>query len=219
MSLRLVLVRHAETAWNRERRYQGWQDTPLSELGRTQADAAARLLAAQPLAAVWSSPLQRARDTAAAIAAAQRLTVQEEAAFKEMRFGQWEGLTRDEVSARFPDAYQMWAQSPHQAVVPGGETLAEVRERVLRGLGDLREAHDGQTVCLVAHGISARLLILEALGLGLDRLWSLQISSTGISELEFRHDWAAVHRMNTLVHLERVPVPRPGPIGERARAT
>ncbi len=204
MSLRLVVVRHAETEWNRARRYQGWQDTPLSELGRAQAEAAGRLLAAQKLAAVWSSPLERARETAAAIAAPHGLAVREEPAFREMRFGEWEGLTRDEVSARFPKEYQVWADTPHLVAVPGAETLAEVRARVLAGLGNLRAAHDGETVCLVAHGISIRLLILEALGLGLDRLWSLQVSSSGISELEFRDDWAAVHRMNTLVHLERI---------------
>ncbi len=205
MSLRLVLVRHAETDWNREGRYQGWRDTPLSSAGRVQAEAAGRLLAREPLVAVWSSPLQRARETAGAIAAPQRLPVREEEAFKEMRFGQWEGLTRDEVSVRFPSLYRAWVETPHLVSLPGGETLAEVRQRVLDGLEDLREAHEGQRVCLVAHGVSIRILILEALGLGLDRLWSLQISSTGISELEFRDDWAAVHRMNTLVHLERVP--------------
>ena len=72
MALRLLLLRHAETDWNRERRYQGWTDTDLSEVGRGQAEAAGRLLARQPLAAVWSSPLRRARDTAAAIAVAHR---------------------------------------------------------------------------------------------------------------------------------------------------
>jgi broad specificity phosphatase PhoE len=204
VALRLLLVRHAETDWNRARRYQGWRDTPLSETGRGQAEAAGRLLARERLAAVWSSPLERARDTAAAIAALQELPVRESEAFKEMGFGDWEGLTGVEVRARFPALYESWRGTPHLVAVPGGETLAEVRRRVLEGLGELRAAHDGQTICLVAHGISSRMLILEALGLGLDRLWSLELSSTGISELEFRDDWAAVHRMNTLVHLERV---------------
>ncbi len=80
---------------------------------------------------------------------------------------------------------------------------------MLAGLTELRAGYGGQTVCLVAHGISSRVLVLEALGLGLDRLWSLQLSSTGISELEFRDDWTAVHRMNTLMHLDRVPAARP----------
>jgi alpha-ribazole phosphatase len=76
-----------------------------------------------------------------------------------------------------------------------------VRDRALAGLAALRAAHQGQTICLVSHGITGRLLILEALGLGLDRLWSFQLSSTGISELEFRDDWTTLHRMNSLIHL------------------
>ena len=205
MSLRLLLLRHAETDWNRERRYQGWTDTSLSAAGHAQAEAAARLLSGSRLGAVWASPLRRARDTAAAIAAPHGLEVQTDPAFREMGFGPWEGLTVSEVSARFPDAYRIWIEAPHRASWSGAETLAEVRERVLAGLDELRGAYAGQTVCLVAHGVSSRILILEALGLGLDRIWSLQISSTGISELEFRDDWTALHRMNTLVHLNRVP--------------
>ncbi|PWU25631.1 MAG: hypothetical protein C5B48_00265 [Candidatus Rokuibacteriota bacterium] len=202
MSLRLVVVRHAETDWNRQHRYQGWRDTLLSEVGRAQAEAAGRLLAPEPLTAVWSSPLVRATETAAAIAGPQRLPVREDAAFKEMGFGEWEGLTRDEVRTRFPAQYRAWADTPHLVVPPGGETLSDVRTRVLAGLERMRQVHDGQMICLVAHGVTIRVLILEALGLGLDRLWSLQISSSGISELEFRDDWSAVHRMNTLVHLD-----------------
>jgi broad specificity phosphatase PhoE len=72
----------------------------------------------------------------------------------------------------------------------------------------VRADHDDQSVCLVAHGISARIVILEALGLPLERIWSIHLASTGISELEFRADWAALHRMNTLVHLDAVPAAR-----------
>ena len=199
--MRILLLRHAETDWNRERRYQGWRDIPLSPTGREQAESAGRLLAASPLAAVWSSPLARARETAALIAAPHTLAVREADAFKEMGFGDWEGLTRDEVRERFPDAHRAWAETPHEAAWPGAETLGVVRARALAGLEALREAHQGQTVCLVSHGITSRILILEALGLGLDRLWSLQLSATGISELEFRDDWTTLHRMNSLIHL------------------
>jgi broad specificity phosphatase PhoE len=205
MALRVLLVRHAETAWNRERRYQGWQDTQLSQAGRAQAEAAGRLLAAEPLAAVWSSPLRRARETAAAIATPHGLPVRVDEAFREMGFGQWEGLSTEEVRARFPGAHRAWLETPHLAIVPGAESLVEVRERVRTGLGLLRGAHEDQRICVVSHGITSRVLILEALGLGLDRVWSLQLSSTGISELEFREDWSMVHRMNTLVHLEGLP--------------
>jgi broad specificity phosphatase PhoE len=204
--MRVLLLRHAETDWNRERRFQGRRDVPLSAAGREQAESAARLLAATPLAAVWSSPLSRARETATLIAAPHGLAVQVEEAFTEMDFGEWVGLTRDEVATRFPDALSAWAETPQAARWPGAETLDQVRARALAGLERLRAAHQGQTICLVSHGITSRVLILEALGLGPDRLWSLHISSAGISELEFRDDWTTLHRMNSLVHLADIAV-------------
>ena len=204
--MRVLLLRHAETEWNRQRRFQGWQDSPLSATGREQAESAARLLAATPLAAVWSSPQPRARETALRLAAPHGLPVREAEAFKEMGFGAWEGLSREEVARRFPAELAAWAETPEQARWPGAESLATVRERALAGLSELRREHKGQTVCLVSHGITSRILILEALGLGLDRLWSLQLSSTGISELEFRDDWTTLHRMNSLLHLADIAV-------------
>jgi len=208
MSLRLLLLRHGETAWNRERRYQGWTDTPLSAEGLAQAEAASRELKEHAFAAVYASPLQRARDTAAAIAAPHGLGVETDPAFKELGFGQWEGLTLDEARAGFPDIYDVWAKTPHLVSPPGGESLAQARERVLAGLGRLRAGHPDSVVCLVAHGIPVRILVLEALGLPLERIWSLHSAPTGISELEFRDDWTALHRMNTLVHLDAVPAGR-----------
>jgi alpha-ribazole phosphatase len=202
MSLRLLLLRHGETAWNRERRYQGWKDTPLSAAGLQQAEAVARELKEHPFAAVYSSPLQRARETAAPIASAHGLEVLTDPAFKELAFGEWEGLTLDEARTRDAKLYEGWAKTPHLVSPPGAETLAQARERVLAGLERLRAGHRDEVVCLVAHGIPVRILILEALGLGLDRIWTLHSAPTGISELEFRDDWTAVHRMNTLVHLD-----------------
>ncbi|HTY79455.1 MAG TPA: histidine phosphatase family protein [Candidatus Bathyarchaeia archaeon] len=202
MALRLLLLRHGETAWNRERRYQGWTDTPLSATGVQQAEAAARELKEHAFAAVYASPLRRARDTAAVIARPHGLEVETDPAFRELGFGEWEGLTLDEARSRDTALYQNWARTPHLVSPPGAETLAQARERVLAGLERLRAGHKDDVVCLVAHGIPVRIMILEALGLGLDRIWSLHSAPTGISELEFRDDWTALHRMNTLVHLD-----------------
>jgi phosphoserine phosphatase len=208
MSLRLLLLRHGETAWNRERRYQGWTDTPLSAEGLVQAEAAARELKEHAFTAVYASPLQRARDTAAAIAIPHGLEVQTDPAFRELGFGEWEGLTLDEARSRYATLYEGWAKTPHLVSPPGGESLAQARERVLAGLHRVRAGHRDEVVCLVAHGIPVRILILEVLGLGLDRIWSLHSAPTGISELEFRDDWTALHRMNTLVHLDAVSAGR-----------
>jgi broad specificity phosphatase PhoE len=205
MALLLTLVRHAQTDWNRDQRYQGGTDTPLSDTGRGQAEAAGRLLAREPFAAVWASPLSRARDTAAAIARPHGLDVRTDPRFGEMRFGAWEGLTGDEVRARFPEAYRQWREKPAAAAWDGAEALADVRARAVAALDALRAEYDGRRVCLVTHGITKRVLILEALGLPLDRLWSFHVSYSGISDLEFREDWAAVHRLNTLAHLDGAP--------------
>jgi len=208
MSLRLLLLRHGETAWNRERRYQGWRDIPLSAEGVVQAEAVARELKEHAFAAVYASPLRRAVDTATAIAAPHGLEVETDPAFQELGFGLWEGLTLDEARARDAALYQSWANTPHLVSPPEGESLVQARERVLAGLQRLRAGHQDETVCLVAHAIPVRILILEALGLGLDRIWSLHSAPTGISELEFSDDWTTLHRMNTLVHLDTVTAGR-----------
>lgn len=202
MSLRLIVVRHGETDWAREGRYAGARDVPLNAHGLQQCDATAAALAGRIVSVVYASPLERARTTAEVIAKPHRLEVAVEPAFREMTFGAWEGRTREEVKAASPDLYRAWMETPHLAVLPEGETLAQVRARVVDGLGELRAQHTDETVVLATHGIVIRLLVLEALGLGPERLWSLEASPAGITELEYEADWATIHRMNTVVHLD-----------------
>lgn len=188
--------------WTAERRFTGSSDLPLSADGQAQSEAAARALAGQGAGAVCASPLERARTSAEIIAKPHRLDVEVEPAFREMGFGAWEGLTAAEVEARFPDACAAWREAPHGVTIHGGECLVDVADRVAGGLQRLREAHAGQTVLLVTHAIVIRLLVLAALGLGPERLWSVDASPAGITELEYAKDWVTVHRMNTLAHLD-----------------
>jgi broad specificity phosphatase PhoE len=202
MSLRLFVVRHGETDWSRERRFAGWRDVPLSEAGRRQCEAVAQALASTRVTAVSGSPLERARLSAEIIAKPHHLAVEVEPDFREMGFGQWEGLTRGEVAARFPREWEVWSAAPERFAAPAGEALPAVAERVARGLGRLRGAHEGGSVILVTHAIVARLIVLAALGLEPARLWTVDAAPAGISELEYRDDWVTVHRMNTLGHLD-----------------
>lgn len=201
MSLRLFTVRHGETDWVRDRRFAGARDIPLGDHGRRQCEAVAQALASAHPAAVRSSPLERARASAEVIAKPHRLDVEIDAAFREMSFGDWEGLTRDEAAARFPHDFERWRTTPERFTRPGAEPLPAVAERVARGLEELRAEHDGATVILVTHAIVTRLIVLQALGLGPERLWTIDAAPAGISELEYRTDWITVHRMNTLAHL------------------
>ncbi|PYN75819.1 MAG: histidine phosphatase family protein [Candidatus Rokuibacteriota bacterium] len=200
--LRLFVVRHGETAWVRERRFAGSRDIPITETGRHQCAAVGRALTGSAVAAVYASPLERARASAEVIAQPLGLPVRIAAAFSEMDFGAWEGLTLDEVRARFPEAWEQWRSAPHLCKRSDAEALPDVAERVAAGVETLRVAHAGQSVVLVSHAIVARVIVLGALGLGLDRLWTLDAAPAGITEIEYEPGWATVHRMNTVAHLE-----------------
>jgi len=208
VGFRLIVLRHGSTPWNLERRYQGCVDTRLSTEGLAQAEAAVRLLAGRQLSAVYASSLSRAQETAKVVAERHGLPVLTAPAFREICLGVWEGHTVPEVQAWFPELYQTWLERPHTVAIPDGETVAAVRERVLEGLAHLRAAHAGGTVCLVAHGVTIRLLILDALGLPPDRLWSLRVSPAAISELEYGDGWATLHRMNVQARLDGLPAVR-----------
>ena len=201
-ALRLLAVRHGATEWSQARRFAGSRDIPLTAHGRLQAEAVAQALAGSFAAAVCTSPLERARTSAEVIAKPHRLEPVIEPDFREMAFGAWEGVTRDEVTARFPAEARLWASAPHLVTPPQGEALTAVDARVRAALAALVEQHRGETVILVSHAIVTRLIVLAALGLGPDRLWSVDASPAGITEIEYEENWATVHRMNTLAHLD-----------------
>ena len=161
---RLYLVRHGATAHSAEDRFAGAVDVPLSDVGRAQADRLAARLRTDPLAAVYASPLQRARDTAAIVAAPHGLEVVPQAAFREIGHGRWEGLTRAEVDVRFPDEASAWDRDPFTFAPEGGETGLAVTARALPALLSLVESHAGSTVLVVSHKATIRLLLASLLG-------------------------------------------------------
>ena len=200
--LRLFLLRHGETESSRDRRFTGGRDVPLTPAGQHQADAAAAALSGIALQAVYASPLERTRTTAEAIAKPHRLDVRLESRAVEMGFGAWEGLTRDEAAAADPELYRRWRATPSAATPPGGEALLAVQARARAVIDQLQAEHADGTVALVTHAIVVRLIVLGALGLDADRLWSVDASPGGLTEIEYRPGWVTVHRMNTLSHLD-----------------
>jgi 2,3-bisphosphoglycerate-dependent phosphoglycerate mutase len=154
----VLLARHGETDWNRELRIQGSSDTELNDTGRRQAHALARELADVELAAVYSSGLSRARETAEIVAAGRNLEVHVDDDLRERSFGSWEGLTRHEVAQRFPDL------GHHD-----GETDEELRGRVLRAIRRIAEAHPEEQVLVVSHGGALNALWHHAFGERIER--------------------------------------------------
>jgi broad specificity phosphatase PhoE len=146
----ILLARHGETDWNRERRYQGHADPPLNEVGRVQAQTLAGELAGEELDAVYASDLRRAYETAEIVGARLGLPVQREAGLREIDVGSWEGLTREELDGRKWD----------------GESHEQHRERLIRSLREIGAQHPRGRVLVVSHGGSLRRIQEEVLGEG-----------------------------------------------------
>lgn len=157
----LLLARHGETDWNAERRWQGHSDVPLNERGREQARQLAEELAGETVAAIYSSDLLRAHETARIVADRKGMDVIVDRALRETNLGVWEGLTSTEIEQRFPEDWRTWREGG----VPsgrGGETPQQARERIVEVAHRIAAAHPGEQVLVVAHGGVLRHLAAHA---------------------------------------------------------
>ncbi len=163
---RLVLVRHGQTAWNLEGRAQGHLDVSLDETGRAQAAAAAPYLAALAPAALWSSDLARARETASYVEAATGLTAATDRRLREFDVGERAGLTVAEFAEKFPEEYAVWSAGHITGGVPGAESVADVTARMVPALREILGAvGPGETAMVVAHGACIKVSLLSLMGL------------------------------------------------------
>lgn len=167
---RLVLVRHGQTDWNIQRRYQGKTDIPLNAVGRRQAASLARELSGTKLAAVYSSELDRAYETAALIAQPQGVAVIRDRRLNEIDQGEWEGLRHEDIADRYGERLRLWEEDPTSTCPPGGESLADVRQRVLECLHEILLKHPNDAVCVVAHKVTNAIIKSEVLGLSIAEL-------------------------------------------------
>ena len=158
----ILLARHGESDWNHAGRWQGHADRPLTDLGLGQARELAERLASTELDAVYSSDLERARETAAIVAEPHDLRVRELRGLREVNVGSWSGLTRAEAEERFPDAYRRWLDGGEGW--DDGETYEQLSERVVGSVFEIATRHPADRVLLVAHGGSIRAIHAAALG-------------------------------------------------------
>ena len=163
---RIVLWRHGQTAWNLEGRLQGQTDVPLDEIGREQAQIAARLLAALEPSVIVSSDLSRAAETAAALARLVKLDVVLDEGLRETFVGTWQGLTDAQIREQFPEEYAAWRSDHYHHRRGGGEIEPEVADRSVAAVERaLKLVPDRGTLVVVTHGGTARVTIARLLGL------------------------------------------------------
>ncbi len=201
--MRLILVRHGETESNRERLALGREDVPLNERGRRQAAAVAASLAGVPVAAVYSSPLCRAVETARPLAEARGLEVQVDDDLIEMAVGELEGLSPQEMRDRYGDFLREWFSTEAGSLrMPGGESLQDVQDRAWAAVERLAERHPEETVIVVSHNFTIHAVLCRALGIPVASFRRLQHDLAAKAVLEVHDDSAVVISLNDTCHLE-----------------
>ena len=180
---RILLARHGQTSWNLgagQVRYRGQTDVPLDELGHAQARALALRLSppatpttgdGESIAGIYTSPLQRAVQTAQPTADRLGLPVVPLSGLMDMNLGEWQGLTHTKVTRRYPEIHRRWQEAPHTVTLPGGENLATVLERNQAAVTELLARHAGETILVVGHQVVNKVLVCWMLGLDNSHYW------------------------------------------------
>jgi len=197
----IYLVRHGQTAWNREEIFRGRTDVPLDETGLKQAELAGEYLQEVEIDAIYSSSLSRALETAGRIARFHNLKVQPLEGIIDMSFGNWEGHAHQEIKKNDSETYRRWREEPHLVRLPGGESLDDVRVRSMAALEEVIREHPGKALVLVSHRVVCKVLICAILGLDNSHFWQISQDPTAINLIHYRNGKYILSLMNETCHL------------------
>lgn len=211
----LLFIRHGETDWNRQQRFQGQIDVPLNATGQAQAARLGQRLAAEPHDALFSSDLGRARETAAPLAAAWGRQPTLMPGLREQSFGVLEGLDVPTIKQQHPDLWQQWLEHRSDFALPGGESLRQFHARVIDTVHELVAAAAGQRLVVVTHGGVLDMLWRTAHGLSLDGLRACEIPNTGINRLRWADGSLHIEHWADDAHLAGLPAQASTAAGER----
>jgi probable phosphoglycerate mutase len=200
---KIILVRHGHVEGISPERFRGRAELELTPEGRWQAEATARRIQASwTPAALYASPLSRCLTTAKAIGRPFGLTPAPVRGLMDIYYGEWQGLTPDEVGRKWPEALDTWQHAPHWAAIPGGESLQAVLTRAVAALRDVIGPHPSDTVVLVGHDSVNRVILLHALDLPLSRYRRLGQDPCAINEIDFSAGEFTVRSINETYHLK-----------------
>lgn len=198
----IYLVRHGQTAWNKEEIFRGRTDIPLDKTGLKQARLAGEYFKGMVIQGIYSSPLSRAWQTAEQIALFQNLKAQPIEGIIDMSFGNWEGHALKEIERIDPETYRQWREEPHLARLPGGETLDDVQFRAMASLKEVIEKHPGETLVLVSHRVVNKVLICGILGIDSSHFWQIAQDTTAINLIRYKKGRYILSLMNETCHLK-----------------
>ena len=198
----IYLVRHGQTAWNKEEIFRGRTDVPLDETGLKQAELVSEYFKGMEIDAIYSSPLSRALQTAQKIAQFNDLKVQPLPGIIDMSFGKWEGRPHQEIREKDSKTYRQWVEEPHLVRLPGGEGLDDVRVRAMAALEEVMRKHPEKTLVLVSHRVICKVLICAILNLDNSHFWQITQDTTAINLIQYRKGKYILSLMNETCHLK-----------------
>lgn len=201
---KFILVRHGQTAWNKEQRFRGRKDVPLSEAGLKEAQAVAGALENASIDLVYASPLSRAMQTLTPLAQNLGKEIEPFEEVIDISFGKWEGMTRDDAKKKYPELYTAWEEAPETVTFPQGESLAEVQARAMRGISRLAVEHPDAAIAVCSHRVVCKLIMLGLLGVKPDRFWAIRQDTACINRFEYTPPNALVITLNETHHLEKL---------------
>ena len=199
--LRIFLIRHGETEWNKVGRLQGNSDVKLSAEGIRQARLLAEHAILPAVDVIYSSDLSRAFDTAKILAANFSLPVNKTPALREINFGDWEGQSISVLAKEHPKSFGRFFTAPEHCHPPHGETFLEAQARVMNVLRDIIAKHDNRNVAIVAHGAVNRLIIGAALDMPIHKMWAISQFNTALNILRVEDGGFVVELINSTAHL------------------
>ena len=198
----IYLVRHGQTAWNKEEIFRGRTDIPLDETGLKQAELVGQYFKGMEIQAIYSSSLSRAWETAEKIAEFHDLKVQPLRGIIDMSFGNWEGRPHQEIRESDKETYRQWVETPHLVRLPGGESLDDVRVRAMAALEEIIRKNSGKTLVFVSHRVICKVLICAILGLDNSHFWQITKHTTAINLIQHRNGKYFLSLMNETCHLK-----------------
>jgi broad specificity phosphatase PhoE len=198
----IYLVRHGQTAWNREEIFRGRTDVPLDQTGLKQAELAGEYFKEMKIHEIYSSPLSRALQTAEKISRVHHLQVHPLEGLIDMSFGQWEGHAHQEIRKMDQEIYRQWSEEPHRVRLPGGESLEDVRGRAMAALGKLITEHHGKTLVLVSHRVVNKVLSCGILGIDNSHFWQITQDTSAINLIQHKNGKFILSLLNETCHLK-----------------
>lgn len=203
--LKIIFIRHGKTLWNSSGRFQGQSNTQLSEEGIIQAQKLAKNFPVEHIDAVYSSPLDRAFITGKIIADKFHVPITADKRLCEISFGAWEGLTYNEIHAKWPAEIEMLFSRPDETAIPQGEKFTDVQKRAVEALNDIiaqnTVSDENKTVVITAHGGILRALLSHILHMPLRYIWSLRQDNTAISIITYYGEKCNIELINSTAHL------------------